>query len=116
MNSRPTIVLSRPLGKQRKHKAADNYADTGGLRRLTEDDVALGIVQRPPLRYPPLPSAPDTIIRECQRVQTLKMAQQGDGQKGGVARKQGKRVAILVSFKRVRDGAPLRNLAVEWQH
>ena len=85
------------------------------LRRLTEDDVALRTVQRPPLPHPPLQSAPDAIIRECQRVQTLKMAQQGDGQKGAVARKQRKQVAIPVSFKRVRDGAPMRNLAVGWQ-
>ena len=47
-----------------------------GLRRLTEDDVTLWPVQRPPLPYPLLQCPPDAVVGECQRMQTLKMPQQ----------------------------------------
>ena len=82
------------------------------LRRLTEDDVALWPVQGPPLPYPPLQSAPYAVVGESHGMQTLKMAQQGDGLKGAVLLQQRKQVDFPISCKRVRDGAPMRDLAV----
>ena len=48
-------------------------------------------------------------------MQTLQMAQQGDRLKGAVLRQQGKQIGLPISFKRVRDGAAMRGLAVGWQ-
>jgi len=83
-----------------------------GLWHLTEDDVALWPIQGPPLPYPPLQSAPYAVVGEGQGVQTLKMAQQGDGLKGTVLLKQRKQVGFPISFKRVCYGAPMRDVAV----
>ena len=43
------------------------------------------------------------------------MAQQGDRLKGAVLRQQGKQIGLPISFKRVRDGAAMRDLAVGWK-
>ena len=82
------------------------------LRRLTEYDVTLWPVQRPPLPYPPLQGAPDAIIGESQGVQTLKMAQQSHRLQPAVLLQERKQVTLPISFERVRDGAPMRDLAV----
>src|SRR5690554_785448 len=71
------------------------------LRCLAEDDVALGTIQRPPLPHPSLQGAPDTIIRERQRMLALKVTQQGDGLQRAVLLKQGEKVVLPETFKRV---------------
>jgi hypothetical protein len=58
------------------------------LGRLTEHDVAFGTFQRPPPPYSALQFAADAIVREEHRVQTLKVAQQGDGLQHAVVRKR----------------------------
>ena len=45
----------------------------------------------------------------------MQMAQQGDGLKGAVLRQQREQVGFPISFKRVRDSAAMRDLAVGWQ-
>ena len=86
-----------------------------GLRRLTEDDAPLWPVQRPPLPYTPLKGSSDAVIGKSQRMQALQMAQQGDGLKGAVLGQQREQVGFPIAFKRVRDGAAMRDLAVGWQ-
>jgi len=86
--------------------------DAARLRRLAEDDVALGSVQRPPPPHPPLQGAPDTIVREGQRAQALKVAQQGDGLQGAVLLQQGKEVILPIAFEGIGHRAAVNGLAV----
>jgi len=82
------------------------------LGRLAEDDVVFGSVQRPPLPHTPLKSAPDTIVRKRHRVQTLKVAQQGDGLQRAVILKQAEEIVFPVAFKGIGYRAPVNDLAV----
>jgi len=82
------------------------------LRCLAEDDVALGPVQRPPLPHPPLQGAADPIIGERQRLLALKMTQQGDGLQRAVLLKQGEKVVLPKTFKRVGHRASMKDLAL----
>jgi len=81
------------------------------FRRLAENDVTLRTLQRPPLSDAPFQRAPDTIVGESQRMQALKVAQQGDGLKRGVVLQQGEKVVLPVAFKRVHHRASMRNFA-----
>ena len=64
------------------------------LRRLAEDDVALGTLQRPPLPHTPLRDAPETIVGKRHRAETLKVAQQSNRLQRTAIPKQGEEVVL----------------------
>ena len=96
----------------RKAGPSKSGAHISRLRRLAEDDAALGTAHRPPLAYPPLQGAPNTVVGERQRMLALKVVPQGDRLQRTVLLKQGKKIVLPIVFKGTLHRAPVNDLAL----
>jgi len=83
----------------RKAGSSKSGAHVSRLRRLAEDDAALGAAHRPPLPHPPLQGAPNRVVGERQRMRALKVVPQGDRLQRAVHFKQRKKINLPIAFK-----------------